>query len=54
MAENTKEMENPEEVKPHSAFLEDFRAIHQKLGTLKAPWDIETGASLAYYQHVGS
>ncbi|KAF3969666.1 hypothetical protein CMV_006551 [Castanea mollissima] len=31
MAENPKEMENPEEVKPHSAFLADFRAIHQEL-----------------------
>ncbi|XP_030967221.1 uncharacterized protein LOC115987763 isoform X1 [Quercus lobata] len=31
MAENPKEMENPEEVKLHSAFLADFGAIHQEL-----------------------
>ena len=31
MAENPKEMENPEEVKLHSAFLAEFGAIHQEL-----------------------
>ncbi|KAL0008922.1 hypothetical protein SO802_010424 [Lithocarpus litseifolius] len=30
------EMENPEEVKLHSAFLADFRAIHQELMDLEA------------------